>query len=210
MLVELPLTDFEKFFPQGATEPIPKSPYMSRTDWRALARVCKFFNPKRILEIGTAWGDTTLWLAKNSPEARIVTVDVSKEMKVDSIHPDEIKPEAEIGRAYMTAEEDDKYALDVIDRVTLILQDSLKLSLREEDLKPFPFDMIVIDGAHDYEHVRHDTQTALRVVNKKKGIIVWHDVTTEQGVIRTLQEIPQAVLHVDRTYLAYTVFSEVE
>ena len=40
------------------------------------------------------------------------------------------------------------------------------------------FDVVFIDGAHDYESVRHDTREALRLV-APGGTVAWHDADRE-------------------------------
>ena len=56
-------------------------------------------------------------------------------------------------------------------RVKQIFRNSLDLSA-EDFLKKF--DSILIDGAHDFETVIHDTKLALELVSDD-GVIVWHD-----------------------------------
>ena len=53
-----------------------------------------------------------------------------------------------------------------------ILGDSAKFV--RQDLNNY-FDFIFIDGSHTKTYVENDTELALKLVQKDKGIIVWHD-----------------------------------
>lgn len=56
-------------------------------------------------------------------------------------------------------------------RVKQIFRNSLDLSTKDFLEK---FDSILIDGAHDFETVIHDTKLALELLSDD-GVIVWHD-----------------------------------
>ena len=197
MLIQIAVAEFERMNTKGATEPVPKSPYMSRTDWRALARLCKTVNPKRVLEIGTAWGDTTLWLAKNCLEAYILTIGLTREMGIPCTQGsgDETKSEVEAGRAFKGTPEEA--------RISKAFADSMTLNKDSDLLTPKPFDMILIDGNHDYEHVKNDSILAQKLLNLENGVIVWHDCISEKGVNKYLSECGLYVFHVEHTQIAY-------
>jgi hypothetical protein len=63
--------------------------------------------------------------------------------------------------------------------------------------KNAPYDLIFIDGAHDYETVKYDSLEALRLINKNNGIILWHDATNF-GVGKWLPELMREGNHVYR------------
>lgn len=186
MIVELSWLEFVKYAPKTPATPIPKSPYMSRPDTELLGRLCLRNKPAKICEIGTAWGDTAYWLARNSPEAKILTIGVTQEMNVASIHPNEIKPDSEIGRVFRGKPEEKN--------ITMLKKDSMSLCAMDIGEQDFMF----IDGNHDYEHVKNDTELAFAVV-VKSGVIVWHDYPMEPGVAKLLREMPNVFVHVERT-----------
>jgi hypothetical protein len=66
-------------------------------------------------------------------------------------------------------------------------------------------DLVFIDGNHDYEWVKHDTDLALRLGAK---IIVWHDYGTEPGVTRAVDELGEGVVRVLGTRIAFKINSE--
>lgn len=65
-------------------------------------------------------------------------------------------------------------------RVRQIFEDSGKLDYEQ---LPVPFDMFFIDGCHDYEYVKHDSQMALKYT-RKGGVIIWHDYGMIEDVSR--------------------------
>lgn len=46
------------------------------------------------------------------------------------------------------------------------------------------YDMVFIDGDHHYDSVRKDTETAFKLLNNDKSIIVWHDYCLDPETIR--------------------------
>jgi predicted O-methyltransferase YrrM len=74
------------------------------------------------------------------------------------------------------------------------------------------FDMVFIDGDHHYEMVRSDTEKVLKIIDKEKGIIVWHDYACNPEQVRwsvlagILDGLPGAmrkhVYHVSNTLCA--------
>ncbi len=72
-------------------------------------------------------------------------------------------------------------------KIRLVLADSTKF-----DWSPYErsVDFVFIDGAHDYESVRKDTENALRIV-REGGIILWHDYSISKGVTLCLNELRQ-------------------
>jgi predicted O-methyltransferase YrrM len=75
------------------------------------------------------------------------------------------------------------------------------------DFAPFSktFDLIFIDGGHDYYTVKSDTENAVRMV-RPGGIIVWHDYgTPEWDVTKYLDEVAETLnIHrVEETSLCF-------
>ena len=60
---------------------------------------------------------------------------------------------------------------------------------RTFDFTPYHgMQLIFIDGAHDAPSVRRDTETALKLIDRNNGAIVWHDAT-RYGVGKVLPEL---------------------
>jgi predicted O-methyltransferase YrrM len=150
-------------------------------DQIVLLSLCKAINAKNILEVGTFLGYTTTLLAMNT-NARVYSIDLPAE-ECDEIEYDEEKIYSDDKfndnfLRYKQAVDGAKY-LELLDksqkaRVKLIKQDSTKLDF---SVKFGNLDFIFIDGGHSREIIHSDTTNALKAVDK--GIIVWHDFSSQ-------------------------------
>ena len=43
-------------------------------------------------------------------------------------------------------------------------------------------DVVLVDAGHKYDHVKSDTQNALRLLSAEGGVIIWHDFPNAPGV----------------------------
>lgn len=90
-------------------------------------------------------------------------------------------------------------------RFSVLLKNSLELTTA--DLGPI-YDFIFIDGGHDYETVKHDTELAMSVVSDG-GIIAWHDYNhnPNNGVGTLIDELNDKngnrITLVDGTWLCF-------
>ena len=66
-------------------------------------------------------------------------------------------------------------------------------------------DLIVIDGGHGYDVVKSDTENALRIINRERGVIIWHDAV-DYGVGQYLPKLALPLSIIDGTVLALLVF----
>ncbi len=138
----------------------------------------RIVNPRRIFEFGTFRGLTTRILAANFPEAEIFTLDM------DQSH------------------------------AGLFSGTSSELNVRpleghsmQFDFEPYfgTIDLVFVDGGHDYETVKADTETALKLLNPAaKSAIVWHDCGHPScpGVAQALRERPESIFHVEESQMA--------
>jgi predicted O-methyltransferase YrrM len=155
----------------------------------SLCRLCALVRPRRVFEIGTYTGYSTLHLALNAPpDATILTLDLPKQDDLRPLRPalrTTVMDDAHIGGA--TAERAYLFAgLPEAERIALLFGDSATF-----DFAPWhgAIDLFFIDGAHSYEYVRSDTRAALRCV-RPGGVIAWHDFGRAglNGVSRWLRE----------------------
>lgn len=138
-------------------------------DQRALVNLIWHFKPKRILEIGTHIGCSTVHIAIalrevgiNADTAIIDTVDIR-----DVNDPIE-KPWMEYNSGESPANNIKKLGLDGI--VNFITQPSVDfLSTSKER-----YDFIFLDGSHEAEMVYKELPLALKLLNKN-GVILLHD-----------------------------------
>lgn len=170
-----------------------------------LTILVRHFQPKRIVEIGTSEGRTTINLALNAPpDAEIITLDLPPELTGEH--------RKHSGPNYKQMNIDEPGVLfrnhPVASKIKMVLADSTKF-----DWTPYErsVDFVFIDGAHDYESVRKDTENALRII-RPGGIIVWHDYGVWKGVTRCLDELRKQfpVVLLKDTTLAYLRVTESE
>ena len=134
-----------------------------------------YFKPKKIFDIGTYNGFTTLHFAYNTDDdAVIYTLDLP---------PDFIASTKEKMAKYAY---DDLMAVDLSTRninKRMYKNDPQGAKIRELfgdsmafDFTPFhgKMDLIFIDGNHSYPYVRSDTENAFKML-AKGGVIIWHD-----------------------------------
>ncbi|MDP7319720.1 MAG: class I SAM-dependent methyltransferase [Bacteriovoracaceae bacterium] len=145
--------------------------------------ILNFFKAKKIFEIGTFDGGTTVNLAANTPEDGIVyTADLPQDfdnnykLNINGVSNNQSDPN-NVGKQYR--ESDYKY------KVKQILEDSAKIDFEQYDA---PYDLFFIDGCHDYEYVKKDTESALKHT-KKGGVIIWHDYGMIKDVSTYIDEI---------------------
>jgi len=134
-----------------------------------LAAMVKHTRARRILEIGTSNGNTTLNMAANAdPDACVTTVDLPPDWQGEFALP--------IPEAARNATDRDKVGAhfrgtEQETRITSVYADSATL---DWSTLAGPFDLIFIDGCHAFEYVVRDTENALRQL-RPSGIVVWHD-----------------------------------
>ena len=146
-----------------------------------LAAMVRLLKPRRLLEIGTFDGNTTLNLAANCPSgARVFTLDLPADWGGDfALDVPSLQENAVVGDITGIQFRDSPLR----DRITQLFDDSARF-----DWDRFaPFDLIFIDGCHTYDYVRSDTLNALRVL-RPGGTLVWHDYGMLEDVSRAVDE----------------------
>lgn len=127
-----------------------------------------------IVEIGSYAGRSTVLLALSSPKSRIITVDSYPKNKM---YYDHFSNSKEIRNAFRNVTK----GLNV----TLLNKTSRRAALDWTE----PVDFLLVDGKHDYYHVKEDL--LLFVPHIKKGsYIVFHDyLVGEYGVKKVIEEL---------------------
>lgn len=124
-------------------------------------KICEYFKPKSVLEIGFLEGLTFGILFESTDvDTKYVCVDInfsSKEKYFDFIFKD-----------------DPKY-----DSITFIETDSKNLKLTQS------FDLIHVDGDHTYEYVKNDVLKILPLLHKN-SILIMDDVTEHNPDVNTV------------------------
>jgi len=179
------------------------------TELAVLNALCRTHKPKEIFEIGTFDGRTTLNLALNS-EANVHTLDLPAEELESSevVGADKRYVDKPSSGARFTSPPHN--ALPCVKRIQQQLGDSAKF-----DFSPWhgKMDFIFVDGAHSYDFVVNDSDVALRLLNPKGGVIVWHDYGVWPDVAQALRELKEKkpdlpLVHVKGTSLAVSVSGE--
>jgi len=151
-----------------------------------IASVIAKRRPKRLLEIGTFDGNTTLQMALNSPDDAIIhTIDL---------------PAGEFETSAPVLESDLQFMADEKKQIRKFQGTSIEQKVRQHfgdstdyDFMKFtkegPLDFIFVDGGHSYACVKSDTENALNSLSEN-GCILWHDFTPHfGGVFQFLQEL---------------------
>ena len=95
----------------------------------------------------------------------------------------------------------------MLERITQLYGDSASF-----DFSPWygQMDFVFVDGAHAYNYVVNDTNIALKLLNPRGGIIIWHDYGVWKGVTRALNELREnmpslPLVHIKDTSLIVSI-----
>jgi predicted O-methyltransferase YrrM len=166
-------------FPRFAAEASVRFPELSccwswddpsyLADLMHLGLLCTLVRPRRIFEIGTSNGYSSLFLAANSgPDVQIWTMDLPTS---------DLSTQESI--TYF-----DRYIIEACHKAEpLFVSHPLGQTIRRVygdsakfDFSPYrsSIDFFFVDGAHTYDYVRLDTISALRCC-RAGSVIAWHD-----------------------------------
>lgn len=170
-----------------------------------LALVARATAPKRVFEIGTFDGRSSLAMACNVPaDSQVFTLNLPPE-------PPPTRPDGSLGF-------DEQLATKVTSghrwnghpeaaRITQLFGNSLSF-----DFSPYnPSQLIFIDGGHSESIVRSDTQKCLEIIDRNHpggGTILWHDAT-RYGVKPALEDLASQGMKIhliDGTSIAFLQF----
>jgi predicted O-methyltransferase YrrM len=133
-------------------------------DFTPLMKLARARQPKIIVELGTAHGNTTANLCRHCPGARVFTVNAPVEEMTGAITTFGLRRE-EIGSVYRQH--------GFAAQVTQIYANTLRLDLAPH-LHGQPVDLGIVDACHDTEYVLNDFQK-LRPHLAPQGLILLHD-----------------------------------
>lgn len=167
-------------------EPVAGDGNVTLLELLAIVRLVRAHGPRRLMELGTFDGRTTLNLAANSPEgAEVFTLDL---------------PQAGLGSAQLPLAAGDRAYIrkdvsgaryqgtDCAGKIVQLFGDSATF-----DFSPYfqAVDFVFIDASHAYEYVLSDSRVALKLLRQGGGtkVILWHDYGEWEGVTRALDEL---------------------
>ncbi|RDJ35500.1 MAG: class I SAM-dependent methyltransferase [Crenarchaeota archaeon] len=156
-----------------------------------LCLIAKYIKPKKIFEIGTFNGLTTSQIALNT-DALIYTLDL----------PMEEVSEAKLLKADLDlslSRQETGICFKGNPKVTQLWGNSTKF-----DFSPYysEIDLVFIDGGHDFETKKSDTENALKMIDK--GVIVWDNYLDDTNPETTtyLNTLDLPIYHLRNTFLA--------
>lgn len=144
-----------------------------------LAVIAKWITPIKALEIGTFDGRSALAIAANMPDQGMLWTmnlppDFGSEQKLS--YDEKLAFTVESGYRFKPMPE--------AKRITQIFGDSTKYDFSGMG----PFQYIFIDGGHSKSIVLQDTSNALKLIDRRNGVILWHD-STRYGVRPALSKL---------------------
>lgn len=141
-----------------------------------LAIISRWIAPDKALEIGTYDGRSGLAIAANMPQAgRLWTMNLPPDYAGENgqlKYDEKIAFKVESGVRFKPMPE--------AARITQVFGDSTRFdfgTLVNDPAKPGPFQYIFVDGGHASDIVLKDTQSALSIIDKSRGVLLWHDAT---------------------------------
>lgn len=189
----LPVVTLEEIAPVATEFVVSRTPEwggsMTITEISSLCHLVAARHPRKVLEIGSFRGLTTLNIALNAKDAEIHTLD--------------LPPNAEPASTTFNTNDDNI----IVSRGGYYYQGRPEVRHIQQhygDTATFDYseigpgvDFCLIDAAHSYEYVRNDTAKSLALMNDD-GLMVWHDYGRNDflaepedawGVTRFLHEI---------------------
>jgi hypothetical protein len=169
-----------------------------------LIAACRAVNARRVFEFGTFMGTNTFNLALNVPQdGEILTLDLPDESFVQH------DADLPFAKAHLTTQVLDFEGSCVEGRIRRLRGNS-----RTFDFSPWrsAIDLAFIDGGHDAETVRSDTESALMMAARDKTSgIVWHDYGNADypeltEYLNTLAK-EHPVIHIEDTMLCVLLFN---
>jgi predicted O-methyltransferase YrrM len=147
-----------------------------------LAALTRTVSPSLCLEIGTYDGRSALAIAANcGPQTKVITLNLPPDYVKD--HPEksgvvdvQLSVKVQSGERWVGREGAGK--------IEQIFANSLEFDFTAVGEPQFVF----IDGAHDRSTANSDTENALQIIDRKNGLVVWHDAR-DYGVRPVLREL---------------------
>lgn len=187
-----------------------------------LVVLIKLIKANYIFEFGTYFGSTTKLLAENSNNnSKIYSLDFNPDNCHLKITEDDIKKKrylknGKINDEYLTFlyKKRGPFKINaqkkIRKKIKLINTDSKDLDLKKFNLYN-KFDLIFIDGGHDYFTIKSDTEKSL-LMKKKSSLIVWHDYNSKIHTSVTkyldLFSTKKKLYHIKNTMLVFAAFGK--
>ena len=176
------ITSKEIITPRLAANAIIRQEAGFELDFLVLHCLIKKVSPKKLFEVGTCQGYGTLIMANACPSCSIISLDLPPHSP-----PFFLKP-SDIGR-----------------KCTRPYQQVYGDSLTYAFAQHFPIDAWFIDAAHDYIHVKHETEQAIK---SNAQLIVYHDTDIPevlQAIVDALENVAYKIYRITDTRVSYAI-----
>lgn len=169
----LPVVELKSIVPQDVEiePPIMKDiclppfhKFDDHDDYTPLMKIVKSLQPLVVLELGTAHGNATANICRQSPQTKVYTVNAPVEEQTGNLTTYDLTVE-EIGRVYREE--------GFSERVVQIFANTLHLDLSQHFKEPV-IDLAIIDACHDTDYVINDFHKVKSFV-KPGGTVLFHD-----------------------------------
>jgi predicted O-methyltransferase YrrM len=172
---EVPLSSVVGSATRALVIGLPAETYnVSELELLAIAAIAAHLRPSAAFEFGTADGRTTRTLAANLPTSgRCYTINLP--LGQDPGH----RQEVPVGARFRDTDE--------AARIVQLWGDTATFDFWPHQGK---CQLVFIDADHSEAAVRRDSETALRLVDRSRGVILWHDAL-RFGVQRALPRLSQ-------------------
>lgn len=166
-----------------------------------LCKIClivKYFQPKRILEMGTYNGMTTLQMALNAPKDAVVyTLDLPEDISTEGMELTELDIHVAKNLKDKFGTSTGSYFKNRKDvNIVQLWGDSATFDYSVIGGKA---DVIFIDAAHDYANKKIDSENAFKLL-EKNGVIIWHDFTSPAN-----PDVTRYILDLSKEYQLYHI-----
>lgn len=206
-LLKLPSISLDDLLPEKENQwevrmlMFPKShASISLPEFLTLILLLKQANSTRIFEFGTFKGISITQLALNLPDdSEIYTLDLPDE----SLNT-EFGTDPEDGAIAQESGKGSLVPVTLRSRIHFLKSDSAKF-----DETPYEdrMDFVFVDGAHNYDYVKNDSEKGWRML-RKGGIIAWHDCCqNDLDVVRYLLQSKFKPERIVGTTLAFAIKS---
>lgn len=152
------------------------------TDFLVLHCLIKQFQPAKIFEVGTCEGYGTLIMSHAFPKSSIISLDLPAGSQPFCLKLSDIGWRCNIP-------------------YTQVFGDSLTYNYSQH----FPIDAWFLDGAHDYKHVKHETEQA---VKSQAKLIVYHDTDIDEvfeAIKDALANAEYVIYRITDTRVSYAI-----
>jgi predicted O-methyltransferase YrrM len=181
----------DQFVPMGVVR--YRKYNMDPLELYAVAVIAAVRNTKKVFEIGTFDGATTGLVARMVPDAQVYTLDLPPERVAETVLQTAHGRAGGVGSRFHDTPE-------------AVRIDQLYGDSREFDFRPYygQMDLVIVDGSHEADDVRADTENALKML-APQGAVIWDDYNRPsviEPVDAAAEHYGLSLVHIEHTGIA--------